>query len=132
MKIWKLVSGVISIVVFLLITFQSCAVGIVNALEDNSADTSAEGGVWVAFILLVAGITSVCVWKVKNRGADVALIILFGLAALMGFTNLGRFEDLEVWSWWAAICAGMSFISMCLPRKKEDQHSIKTEDVYKS
>ena len=127
MKIWKLVSGIISCVVFIIITFQSCATGVVNAIEDNSSDTSAGGGIWVAFILLVAGITSACVWKVKSRGADVALIILFGLAALVGFSNLGVFGDLEVWSWWAAICAGMAFISLCLPRKKEDK-TPKTED----
>ena len=118
MKYWKLVSGIISIVVFLVIMFQSCAAGLVNALDDTSTDTSAGGGVWVAFILLVAGITSTSVWKLNSRGADVALIILFGFAALIGFTNLGTFEDLEVWSWWAAICSGMAFISFCLPRKK--------------
>ena len=128
MKYWKLVSGIISIVVFLVIMFQSCVTGLANALEFNSSDTSAGGGIWIAFNLLVAGITSTCVWKTTGRGADVALIILFGFAALIGFTNLGTFEDLEVWSWWAAICSGMAFISFCLPRKKKDDSSLKTEN----
>ena len=128
MKVWKLVSGIISMVVFIIIVFQSCATGVVNALDDNDADTSAAAGIWVAFILLVAGLTSACVWKEKSRWADFALIILFGFAALMGFANLGTFTDLEVWSWWAAICTGMAFISMCLPRKKEEKPAPKTED----
>ena len=121
MKIWKLISGIFSCVAFIIIAFQSCATGVVNAIEDNSADTSASGGIWVAFILLVAGITSACVWKVKSRSADVGLIFLFGLATLVGFINLGVYEDLEIWSWWAAICLGMAFISLCLPRKKEEE-----------
>lgn len=127
MKIWKLVSGIISMVVFIIIVFQSCATGVVNALDDNETDTSAGAGIWLAFILIVAGITSACVWKEKSRWADFALIFLFGFAALMGFSNLGTFTDLEVWSWWAAICSGMALISMCLPRKKEEKPA-KTED----
>lgn len=128
MKVWKLVSGIISMVVFIIIVFQSCATGVVNALDNNDADTSAGGGIWVAFILLVAGITSACVWKEKSRWADFALIILFGFAALAGFSNLGTYTDLEVWSWWAAICAGMAFISLFIPRKKEDKQTHEAED----
>lgn len=128
MKIWKLVSGIISCVVFIIITFQSCATGVVNALDDNSSDTSAGGGIILAFVLLVAGLTSACAWKSTSRGVDIALIILFGLAASAGFANLGVFTDLEVWSWWAAICAGMAFISLCLPRKNEDKQTPKTEN----
>lgn len=128
MKVWKLVSGIISCVAFIIIVFQSCTTGVLNVIEGNDADTSAGGGIWVAFILLIAGITSACVWKDKSRWADFALIFLFGLAALVGFDNLGTFTDLEVWSWWAAICAGMAFISMCLPRRKEKNHTHDTED----
>ena len=119
MKIWKLVSGIISIVVFIIATFQSCATGVVNVLEDNETDMSAEGGIFVAFALLVAGIVSACVWKNASRGADVALILLYGIAALFGFMSLGTFSDLEIWSWWAAICSGMAFISLFMPRNKK-------------
>lgn len=118
MKIWKLVSGIISIVVFIIITFQSCATSVVNALEENETDMSAEGGIFVAFSLLVAGIVSACVWRNASRGADVALFLLYGIAALLGFMSLGTFGDLEIWSWWAAICSGMAFISSFMPRNK--------------
>lgn len=128
MKIWKLVSGIISCVVFVVIIFQSCATGVVNVIEDNSTDTSAGGGVLLAFILLVAGLTSACAWKSNSRGVDVALVLLFGLAALAGFLNLGVFKDLEVWSWWAAICAGMAVISLFIPRKKKEQLTPANED----
>ena len=35
MKTWKLVSGIISIVLFFLVAFQSCAAGAANMLEEN-------------------------------------------------------------------------------------------------
>ena len=36
MKVWKLVSGIISLVLVLVIIFQSCAVGISNAMSKHS------------------------------------------------------------------------------------------------
>ena len=35
MKVWKLVSGILSMVLFILVAFQSCAAGVSNALENN-------------------------------------------------------------------------------------------------
>ena len=111
MKIWRLVSGILSIVSFFIITFQSCAAGLVNAVEENKNDTSAAGGVIVAIGLLVAGIVATALWKEKNKGRDIALIVLCGLTALMGFANQGTFRDLVIWSSWALICAIMAVIA---------------------
>lgn len=114
MKIWKLVSGILSIVMFIIITIQSCATGVVNVLENNKHDTSDSAGVFVAFLLLVAGIVSVSVWKLKHKGGDIALIVLYCIAALYGFSNLGTFTDLVVWSSWALICAILPAISLAI------------------
>ena len=35
MKTWKLVSGILSIILFVIVTFQSCAAGVANSLEAN-------------------------------------------------------------------------------------------------
>ena len=35
MKTWKLVSGIISMLLFAFVTFQSCAIGIANTIEEN-------------------------------------------------------------------------------------------------
>ena len=35
MKIWKLVSGILSIILFAVVMFQSCAAGGVNALQES-------------------------------------------------------------------------------------------------
>ena len=114
MKIWRLVSGILSMVSFLIITFQSCAVGFVNAVEDNKDDTSGAGGIFVAFGLLIAGIVATVLWKKTSKGGDIALIILYGLTALIGFANQGTFGDLVIWSSWALICAIMAAIALIL------------------
>jgi RNA polymerase subunit RPABC4/transcription elongation factor Spt4 len=114
MKIWRLVSGILSMVLFLVITFQSCAVGLVNVVEDNKDDTSGAGGILVAFGLLVAGIVATALWKNKSKAGDIALIVLYGLTALIGFANLGTFGDLVVWSSWALICTVMAAIALVI------------------
>ncbi len=101
-------------VLFLVITFQSCAVGLVNVVEDNKDDTSGAGGILVAFGLLVAGIVATALWKNKSKAGDIALIVLYGLTALIGFANLGTFGDLVVWSSWALICTVMAAIALVI------------------
>lgn len=124
MKIWRLVSGILSMVSFLIITFQSCAVGFVNAVEDNKDDTSGAGGVLVAFGLLVAGIVATALWKKTSKGGDIALIVLYGLTALMGFANQGTFSDLVIWSSWALICAIMAAIALILHSRANSDEEI--------
>lgn len=38
MKTWKLVSGILSMILFVIVTFQSCAAGVANSLEANGGD----------------------------------------------------------------------------------------------
>ena len=58
MKTWKLVSGIISIVLFAFVMFQSCAAGISNSLEANG-ESGGSAGVIVAIMLLAGGIVSI-------------------------------------------------------------------------
>ena len=51
MKTTKLVIGIVSIVLFFIVIFQSCAVGLGNAIEGNS-ETSGAGGTFLAFFML--------------------------------------------------------------------------------
>ena len=62
MKTWKLVSGILSIILFALVAFQSCAAGMSNALEENG-EVSGSAGIIVAVLLLTGGIVSVATRK---------------------------------------------------------------------
>lgn len=120
MKTWKLVAGILSIVLFVVVTFQSCAVGTANALTDSS-DTSGTSGIFVAILMLSGGIVSIATRKAQGKGGNIALIILFGLAALIGYASNGIFEDLVVWASWCLVNAVLALVSMIKKEKQTGQ-----------
>ena len=113
MKTWKLVSGILSIILFLLVTFQSCAAGVLNALEENGESSGSAG------LMLAGGIVSIATRK-GGKGGNIALIVIFGLAALIGFTMAGSFADLTIWAGWCLICAVLALISLIKGNKKAE------------
>ena len=119
MKVWKLVSGILSIILFAIVSFQSCAAGVVNTIEDNG-EVSGSAGFFVAIFLLAGGITSIAVRKSTGKGGNIALIILFGLGALIGFTMHGSFADLSIWAGWCLINVILAVIAMFTGKKKNE------------
>lgn len=117
MKVWKLVSGIISIILFVIVTFQSCAAGLSNALEANG-EVSGTAGAMVAVFMLAGGIVSIATRNAKGKGGNIALLILFGLAALIGFANYGSYSDLAIWSGWCLINAVLAVVAMITGKKK--------------
>ena len=107
MKTWKLVSGILSIIMFVFVTFQSCAAGISNSIEDNG-EVGGSAGIIVAIMLLAGG--------------NIAVIVLFGLGAIMGFTMAGSYTDLIIWAAWCAICAVLALISMIKKPKQIEEN----------
>ena len=97
MKTAKLVIGIISMVLFVLVAFQSCAAGLGNALADNG-EVSGTSGMLLAFCMLIAGIVGVATRIV----------------------NYGSFSDLAIWS---VLCFifGAVFILGSLKMKKADK-----------
>ena len=122
MKVWKLVSGILSIVLFVFVSFQSCAAGLSNALEANG-EASGTAGIMVAVFMLAGGIVSIATRKAQGNGGNIALIILFGIAALVGFTNYGSYSDLAIWSGWCLINAVLAVIAMITGKKKIEDGS---------
>ena len=108
MKTWKLVSGIISIVLFAFVMFQSCAAGISNSLEANG-ESGGSAGVIVAIMLLAGGIVSIAT-RNGSKGGNIALI--FALGALCGFTMAGSYADLNIWAFWCLICAVFAIVSL--------------------
>lgn len=114
MKTWKLVSGILSIVLFLVVAFQSCAAGVVDAIAGQGG-TSGGTGILVGILMLSGGIVSISTRSSGKKGGDIALIVLYGLAALIGFAGYGVYKDLVIWSIWCIVCAALALVSL---RKK--------------
>ena len=118
MKVWKLVSGILSIVLFVLVAFQSCAVGVSNTIME-SEEVSGSAGIIVAILMLAGGIVSIATRNAAGKGGNIALIVLFGLAALIGFTNYGSFSDLAIWSGWCVINAILAIAAIVTGKKSQ-------------
>ncbi len=119
MKIWKLVAGILSIVLCLIVMLQSCAAGVVNTLEENG-EVSGSAGFLVAILMLAGGIVSIASRKSVKKGGNIALIVLFGLAALIGFANYGNYSDLVIWSVWCLINAALAVVALVTGKKKAE------------
>ena len=109
MKTWKLVSGIISIVLSVFVVFQSMIAGLANALEE-SGQVSGSAGLVVSMCMLCGGIVSIVSRKNNSKGTNIAL--LFSLATLTGFVLAGNYSDLYIWSAWCLINAVLAFISL--------------------
>ncbi len=123
MKTWKLVSGILSIILFAFVAFQSCAAGMSNALEENG-EISGSAGIIVAILLLTGGIVSIATRKSSGKGGNIALIIIFGLAALLGFAGHGSYSDLVIWAWWCLINAVMAVVAIIKNGKKKEESAV--------
>lgn len=109
MKIWKLVSGILSIVFSGIVIFQSMAAGAYNALA-NTGDIGGSAGILVALLMIAGGIVSIVTKNSLKNGGNIALLIVFVLAGLVGIFNSAVYEDLLIWGIWCIICAAMALI----------------------
>ena len=60
----------------------------------------------------ISVIVSVATRNSEKKGGNIALIVLFGLAALVGFTGFGSFSDLAIWAGWCLINAILAVVAM--------------------
>jgi hypothetical protein len=95
MKTARTVIGIISMVLFVIITFQSCAAGIGNALADNGG-TSGSSGMFLSLCMLVAGIVGVAARK--SKGGAITAGCFYAVGGIVGISNVGIFADLIIWS----------------------------------
>lgn len=95
MKIARLIIGVISLLLCVIITLQSCGAGIVNAfLSTGGSDGTA--GLFLVFCWIIGAIILICTRK-GGIGPPIAgmFYIIGGMVAI---ANAGIFMDLYVWA----------------------------------
>lgn len=114
----KLVLGILSMVLFIVVTFQSCAAGLGNALSNNG-EASGAFGFLVAINLLVSGIIAVAARKsVKKTPMIIAAILLwlnYFFAKMFG----GSFSDLTVWGF-LSFAFGVVYLFSAMRSKKQN------------
>ena len=123
MKTAKLILGILSIILSIIVLLQSCAVGVGNALSD-SEEVSGQAGVIVAIVMLAAGIIGITTRQ--SRGGGITTGIFYLLAALIGFANVGTYSDLGLWS---ALCLifGIIFLIGSFTMKKKNAVNVQPQ-----
>ena len=114
-RLARTIIGILSLVAFIFVMFQSCAANVVNAMEANTADASAGGGTLLAFILLIAGITTAL--GRDNTKATLVAAITYGVGAIIGFASLGTYGDLVFWSIIAVLFGALDVYSWWCSRR---------------
>lgn len=94
MKTAKLVIGIISIVLSIVVLFQSCAAGIGTALI-GTEDASDGAGLLVGFLMIAAGIVAIAARK--SKGGAIAGAIIYGISDIIGVATTGIYKDLIIW-----------------------------------
>lgn len=127
MKTAKLIIGIISIVLFGFILFQSCAAGIGNALADNG-EISGSAGLVLAICMLIAGIIGI-VTRTGIAGGFVAGGF-YAIGGVVGIFNYGSYSDLLIWSILSLVFAAVFIVGSIMTRHqgaetKQDNETLK-------
>jgi len=114
----KLVLGILSMVLFIVVTFQSCAAGLGNALSNNG-EASGAFGFLVAINLLVSGIIAVAARKSVKKAPMIIATILLWLNYFFAKMFGGSFGDLTVWGF-LSFAFGVIYLFSAMRSKKQN------------
>lgn len=122
MKTTKLVVGIVSLALSVIVLFQSCAASVGDALEQQGG-TSGAAGVIVAILMIVAGIVAIAARK--SKGGSIFCLIAYAIAGIVGLTSCGIYKDLIVWSVVCLVFAVLFLLDVILSGKKaKDERSV--------
>ncbi len=107
----RLVVGIISLVLSVIILFQSCAAGFVNTVEDNG-ESGGSAGLFLAICMLVAGIVGIATRNSKGKAGAVVSAVFYVVGAILAFANAGSYGDLIIWAVVAILFAVIYIISI--------------------
>lgn len=108
MSVWKIISGILSVIISLILAVQSLYAGPLNGGQPVGA-----GGVVTAAALLIAGILSVATHRGSKAG-DGVMAALYGVGGLVGFLTAGNFAALYFWALWGVFCAFLSVLDFAM------------------
>ena len=116
MKTAKVIIGIISIFLFFIIAFQSCAAGLGNALEGNG-ESSGSSGFALAIFMLIAGIIGIATRK--SVGGGIVTGCFYAIGGFIGISNYGSYSDLMIWSILSFIFAFVFVVGSIFSKKKD-------------
>lgn len=133
MKVWKLVSGILSIIWSGWVMLGAGVTGFLSDMEGSKDDGTAVVvvGFFVSILMVAGGIVSIAVKNKIDERSNGALAIIFGIATIIGFAGGGKFDILEIWAVWCLACAVNAIVCIFQNRKNKSKDTDK-EDSSKS
>lgn len=129
MKVWKLVSGILSIIFSGWVMLGSGVAGFLNDLDGSKADsaTAVAAGFFVSILMLAGGIVSIVVRNKIDERSNGALAVIFGIAALIGVTGGGESFALGFGIVWCLACAVNAVVCIFQNRKNKSKDTDKED-----
>lgn len=121
MKTAKLIIGIISIVLSVVVFFQATIVGLGEAIFAEEEATSGGFGIVVAILMLIGGIVAICARK--SIGGAIFCLIDYALAGLIGISFSANYPDLQVWGFLTLIFSGIFLLSLFVGRKTKNEEA---------
>jgi len=116
----RTVIGIITIGLFFLFQFQSCAASVGESLKSISSETTGTSGATgyvVSFFFLIAGVISIACRK--SKGGSIAAGIVYALCGLVLVNqDSSYFRDLEFYCFLSFIFAGIMIIGGALQESR--------------
>lgn len=121
MKILKRIVGVLSLVIAYEVMSMARLAAFGDALLTGGSGTSGSSATMVSLLLLVAGILAIIF--AKKQWANIACMVLYVLAGIVGITTKGVYQDLIIWGFVSIVFAIPFLISFFKERKAKDAPS---------
>ena len=115
MRTARKIIGIISVMLFFLISFQSCAAGTYNALADTG-EHSGTAGMTLAFCMAIAGVIGITCKD--SIGATVTAGLLYAFGGFVALIARGTYTDLIIWSI-LSIAFALTYWLTCIFEKEE-------------
>ena len=113
----RMIIGILSIVLFLIISLQSCAAGAANVLS-NSNEISGSAGLLTAVCFFVGGLVGLLTRNSQKKGGPVTSCVFYWFSFFLSRMFSGRFADLRIWGVLAFIF-GTVYLLAAMKTKKE-------------
>lgn len=113
----RTVLGILSIILFVMVAFQSCAAGLGNALSDNG-EVGGTAGFMCALNLLVAGLIVLVARKTVKKAPMIVAAVLMYLNLFYSQVMAGSYKDLIIWGF-LSFAFGAVYLFSALHTKKQ-------------
>ena len=116
----RLIIGILSILISIIVGLQSCAAGLGEALADSKSSGGAAGMI-LGFFMLAAGIITVAARKTK--GGTITSIVIYVIGGIVAAVNKSEiYGDLIVWTVLSFIFAVLLIISLFMANKNNENN----------